>query len=303
MTGWLVRHGRFDDARKALLRLTSRGNSSFNVDQSIAMMRHTNDFEKYTGTTNLSYVNCFKGTNLRRTEIACMVWVTQALCGLSLTGYAVYFYERAGLNSVDSFSLATGMYGVAIVGGITSYLLYLFVGRRKLYLSGLVVLAVVLSVAGSVGSLRESRAQSWAVGSCLVLMTFVYDMTIGPVCYILVAEIPSTRLRVKTVVLARVSYNLASIVTNTITPRMLNPAAWDWKGKSALVYVGTTVLCLVWCFWRLPETFGLSYLEIDILFERRAKARKFRQVQVNLENMGYFDLLVGEPRASTWEGY
>jgi SP family general alpha glucoside:H+ symporter-like MFS transporter len=61
----------------------------------------------------------------------------------------------------------------------------------------------------------------------LIVLTFVYDFTVGPVCYGLVAGIPSTRLRVKTVVLARVAYNITSIITNIITPRMLNPSAWD----------------------------------------------------------------------------
>jgi SP family general alpha glucoside:H+ symporter-like MFS transporter len=37
---------------------------------------------------------------------------------------------------------------------------------------------------------------------------------------------PSTRLRQKTVVLARNFYNLASIIGNVMTPRMLNPSAW-----------------------------------------------------------------------------
>ena len=39
-------------------------------------------------------------------------------------------------------------------------------------------------------------------------MCFVitYDLTVGPICYCLVAEIPSTRLRITTAVLARNAY-------------------------------------------------------------------------------------------------
>jgi SP family general alpha glucoside:H+ symporter-like MFS transporter len=120
----------------------------------------------------------------------------------------------------------------------------------------------------------------------LIFLTFVYDSTIGPVCYVLVSEIPSTRLRIKTVVLARVAYNLAGVVANVLTPRMLNPTAWDWKGKACFVWAGTCFGMLVWAYFRLPEPKGLTYMELDILFEKRAKTRKFRQFQVNLASTG-----------------
>lgn len=43
---------------------------------------------------------------------------------------------------------------------------------------------------------------------CFIL---TYNLTVGPVCYCLVAEIPSTRLRIKTDAIARSCYNVASI--------------------------------------------------------------------------------------------
>jgi SP family general alpha glucoside:H+ symporter-like MFS transporter len=102
----------------------------------------------------------------------------------------------------------------------------------------------------------------------------------------LVVEIPSTRLRVKTVGVGRVVYNITSIITNTLASRMLSPTAWNWKRKSSFFFVGTTILCLMWCYFRLPEPYGLSYLEIGILFVKRAKAAKFRVFRRNLEKSG-----------------
>jgi SP family general alpha glucoside:H+ symporter-like MFS transporter len=232
-----------------------------------------------------------------------MVWVTQQLCGSSLAAYAAYFYEQAGFAIDDSFNLAVGMYGLAIIGAIISWCLVRSIGRRRLYLCGLYFSLIILLLAGVFGAIPVFTAQPWILGSMIIVLTFVYDLTIGPVCYILVAEIPSTRLRAKTVVLARVAYNIANIITNTITPRMLNPGAWDWKGMSCFFYAGTVVLCLLWCYWRLPEPFGLSYLEIDILFEKRAKASKFREFQARLANTGYLNLSKLEQQAVVWRGY
>lgn len=301
--GWLIRHEKREDARKSLLRLTTRGRGAVNVDETLAMMVHTNEVEKYLGKGKTSYVNCFKGVNLRRTEITTMVWITQQVCGSTLTFYAAYFYEQAGFRVTDAFNLAVGMYGMAIVANIICWFLLPRVGRRRLYLSGVFMSLIILIIAGSVGTLPQTPAQSWTLGSLIIFLTFIYHMTLGPVCYMLVGEIPSTRLRVKTVVLGRVAYNLTSIITNTIAPRMLNPIAWNWKGMSCFFFVGTTVLCLVWCYTRLPEPFGLSYLEIDMLFEKRAKASKFRQFQRNLAKMGYYDLPNRERAGSTWQRY
>jgi len=290
-------------AKKSLLRLTRRDLPGFNADETIAMMQHTNEVEKHLNNGGMSYLDCFKGTDLRRTEIACMVWMTQALCGASMTGYGAYFYEQAGFNTNNAFNLAVGMYGMAIVGNILSWFWLQHVGRRKLYIWGLVCSFVILTVTGVVGTLPQTQRISWTLGSLLILLTFVYDMTIGPVCYVLVAEIPSTRLRVKTVVIARVAYNVASILTNVITPRMLNPTAWNWKGQSAFLFAGTTLFCLVWCYYRLPEPKGLTYCELDILFEKKAKARQFRDFQVNLANTGYFSLSQPQRSDTSWTGY
>jgi len=301
---WLVRHGRFEAAKKSLLRLTSKNSGQeFNVNEAVAMLEHTNEVEKYLNSEGMSYFDCFKGTNLRRTEIACMVWATQALCGLSLTGWAAYYYEQAGFSVPNAFNLSIGMYGLGIFGGIISWALLPRVGRRKLYLIGLIIMQLALIAGGTVGATLVGNRGSWAVGSLLIALTGVYDVTVGPVCYVLVAEIPSTRLRVKTVVLARVVYNVVSLITNILTARMLNPTAWNWAGKSNFVYAGTNLFCLIWCYFRLPETMGLSYLELDILFEKKAKTKKFREFQVNLANSGYFSLSRPERSGSTWRGY
>jgi len=91
---WLVRRGRDDAARRSLRRLNSAQSDS-EIDQTVSMMRHTNEVEKELSTGTL-YRDCFKGTNLRRTEITCITWVIQAATGASLSGYAAYFFEQAG---------------------------------------------------------------------------------------------------------------------------------------------------------------------------------------------------------------
>lgn len=290
-------------ARRSLLRLVTRTFEDSTVDGILSMMSQTNGIEEYLHGQTTSFLDCFRGTNLRRTEIACMVYVQQAMSGSTLTGFAAYFYEQAGVSVQASFTLAVGMYALAILGGVISWFLLPRVGRRRLYLTGSMVSFFVLITAGVIGACPSSTATSWATAGLLVLLTFVYDMTLGPVCYVLVAEIPSTRLRVKTVVLARASYNAISIAMNIGTSHMLNPAALNWRGKTCFLYAATTALSFVWCYIRLPEPKGLSYLELDILFEKKAPARKFKDFQAILEDSGYFSLEREPSAAHSWQGY
>ncbi|KAJ4344805.1 uncharacterized protein N0V89_012549 [Didymosphaeria variabile] len=278
---WLVRKERYEDAKKMVLRLASpEKNPDFNADETIAMYKHTNELEKAI-SEGTSYWDCFKGTDLRRTEIAAMTWFTQAWCGSSFMGFSTYFFQNAGLDTSNAFSMSLGIYAIGAVGVFVSWWLMPRVGRRTLYVWGLVVMLAILLIIGFLGIAPEGNSSvQWSIGAMLIIFTFVYDASVGPVCYCLVAEIPSSRLRQKTVVLARNWYNIGSIIGNIMTPRMLNPSAWHWGAKSAFFWAGTCFLCLVWTYFRLPEPKGRTYGELDILFEQRVSARKFKETVV-----------------------
>jgi MFS transporter, SP family, general alpha glucoside:H+ symporter len=87
---WYVRHGSKEKAKQSLLRLTSRNQPEFNPDETIAMIEHTNELEKNI-QEGVTYRECFKGVNLRRTEIVVGIWLVQTLGGQNLMGYFGYF--------------------------------------------------------------------------------------------------------------------------------------------------------------------------------------------------------------------
>jgi SP family general alpha glucoside:H+ symporter-like MFS transporter len=196
------------------------------------------------------------------------------------------------------------MYGIGILGGIISWGLLTFIGRRKLYLSGICFALIFLTVGGvSSVALTSTAVMNWILGGSIIAMIFTYNITIGPVCYVLVAEIPSTRLRIKTVALARVTYNIFMMINNILVPQMLNPTAWDLKGKVYFLYIGTTLFCLLWCYFRLPESKALSYLELDILFEKRAPTAKFKELQDRLQDTGYITASGMDRTRNSWHGW
>lgn len=278
---WLVRRGGNEEAVQVLKRLTGTADPTFNPGETVAMMVHTNELEKEIAA-GTSYLDCFKGVDLRRTEIVCMTWAAQNLCGAGLMAYSTYFYQQAGLATSNSFNMSLGQYGLGFLGTLLSWVLMTFFGRRTLYVGGLAILNMLLFTIGFISLAGEDNtAASWATGSMLLVYTFFYDSTVGPVCYSLVSELSSTRLRSKTIVLSRNLYNLLSIVNGVIIPYMLNPEAWHWRGKAGFFWGSLCFLCVVWSYFRLPEPKGRTFGELDVMFESRVSARKFKGTVVN----------------------
>ncbi|KAL4988144.1 general substrate transporter [Aspergillus falconensis] len=287
---WLVRRGRMSEARGVLARLSASSSSPSSTpgkdkerdqtETTLALMLYTIQMENdLASQSHESYLSCFRSTNRRRSEITCLAWAIQALCGSSFMGYSTYFYQQAGLSVSQSFNMSLGQYAFGVVGTLVSWGLMARFGRRTLYVSGLFVLVIILFSVGFT-SLSDTNAASWAIGSLLLLFTFTYDCTIGPVCYSIVSEIPSTQLRGKTIVLARNVYNVFMIGNGVIVPRMLNPTAWDWGGRTGFFWGGITLLLLCWAYFRLPESRGRTFAEMDILFERGVDARRFEKEEV-----------------------
>jgi SP family general alpha glucoside:H+ symporter-like MFS transporter len=277
---FLVRQDRLEDARKSLRRLYS-GVDPDEIENKLAEIILTNrhEMELQAGT---SYLDCFKGTNLRRTEIACITWVIQPVCGFAIVGFATYFFQEAGLDPSDSFSMSLGQQAIAFCGGIIGWFLLPHFGRRRLMLYGLVASCVTQTVVGGLGIPAPKNGIAWATGAVLFIYVFMYSMTIGPLCYIIVAEIGASRLRSKTAALARNAYQVATIASGVLTSYQINSSAWNWRGKAGFFWGGANAILFVYCYFRLPEIKDRTFLELDLLFEHNINARKFKNTNVDV---------------------
>ncbi|KAK2827830.1 hypothetical protein FQN49_007300 [Arthroderma sp. PD_2] len=282
---WLVRKGRIADAKRSLLRLTSLNDETgFDADETIAMMVHTTALEAKI-TRGATYWDCFKGTDLRRTEIVCMAWAMQNLSGNSFSNFSTYFLEQAGLSKAHAYSFAMGQYAINMVGVFGAWgLMSLGIGRRTLYLGGLCGLCTMLMIMGFLGLVPQSHrsAGSLATGSMMIVWALFYQLSVGTVCYSLVSELSTRRLQIKTIVLGRNLYNIVAIICNVLTPFMINPSAWDWGNYAGFFWGGVCFCCVVYTYFRLPEPQGRSFAELDVLFERGTSARKFASTQVDV---------------------
>ncbi|SMR45196.1 unnamed protein product [Zymoseptoria tritici ST99CH_1A5] len=276
---WLVRQGRIEDARHSLKRLSST-KAADKTDDTIALIKHTMQIEaEFEGGS--SYMDCFKGVDLRRTEIACMVFAAQVWCGSPLGGTPAYFFVQAGLSPNYSFKFSVGGLGLASIGTIVSWFLISRFGRRTLYVVGLGSLLGLLLLTGILASVSDSSGSSYGQAGLVVGWLLIYYLTVGPVCYAIISETSAMRLRNKSVCLSRIAYYISQVIGNVIEPYMINPTEAAWHGKTAYFWAGTCLVFFVWAYLRLPETRDRSYEELDILFESKIKATKFVSTHVD----------------------
>jgi SP family general alpha glucoside:H+ symporter-like MFS transporter len=201
-------------------------------------------------------------------------------------GYFAYFMQRAGMPTVQSFNMSMISLALGLVGTMGSWFLMQHLGRRTIHLSGACTLFVILIVVGAL-SFAGTQGSNWGIGGVLILFVFVYDFTIGPVTYSIVSEMSSTRLKAKTIVLARALYNISNIVVNVLTNYQLGVANWNWGAKTAFFWAGTCGCVVVWVYFRLPEPKGRTYGELDLLFEQKISARKFASTHVDPYGPGH----------------
>ncbi|KAF3759898.1 putative MFS alpha-glucoside transporter [Cryphonectria parasitica EP155] len=275
-----IRRGKHDEARKSLARLRQETpERDQQVESSLAYIVYTTELEKRE-TEDARFVDCFKGTNLRRTEINCVVWAAQILCGNAILGFSVEFLEAAGFTEVQAFDLNISLSASYIIGGLICWVLMPRLGRATLYMGGMAFMFCCLVAIGALGFYSSTQSQL-AVGILLVISTLCNMTTIGPVCYPIVAETPSGRLRYKTITIGRFVYNVTGIFSNSVTPRMVSATSWNWGAKAGLFYAGTNLLCNIWCWFRLPETKDRTFGEIDLMFDNHVPARKFKYTTVD----------------------
>jgi MFS transporter, SP family, general alpha glucoside:H+ symporter len=225
---------------------------------------------------------CFRGASARRVEIVIMIFFSQDFAGFATNN--AYFFEQLNLSTQKAFDFAIGNAAVGLFGALCSGLLVRYFGRRRLFCFGVgmaMVYELLVAILGCAPNYHNRPDISWAQVALTFMSTFTFQSTIGPLAYILLTEVPSARLRAKTVGVAIAVDACCGIVTSTVQPYLINPGEANLGGKSNFVWGGLSVISFVWALTRLPETKHRTVEEIDYMFEHRLKTREFKKYRID----------------------
>jgi SP family general alpha glucoside:H+ symporter-like MFS transporter len=129
---FLVRQNRLEDAKKSLQRL-SEPEHNINYDNAVALMVHTDKLEQEE-RAGATYWDALRGTNLRRTEIACMAFMSHITNGGALCYSGSYFFQQVGIKADISYAITLGGKGLCFVGTVLSWFYIHRFGRRTIWL-------------------------------------------------------------------------------------------------------------------------------------------------------------------------
>ncbi len=155
------------------------------------------------------------------------------------------------------------------------------IGRRPLYVGGLAMLVILQLMIGILDCIPgRPRGAIWAESALMLVWNFFYDISIGPICFVLLAECSATRVRSKTIAVATAAQGCLGIIMTVAIPYMINPAEANMQGKLGFFFGGLAGICFIWALFRVPETKGRTYEELDLLFDRGVPARQFKNYQL-----------------------
>ncbi|ETS78020.1 hypothetical protein PFICI_10082 [Pestalotiopsis fici W106-1] len=279
---WLTSVDKTEKAGRSLRRL---GFSDFEVTKKISQMKITLEQSKKE-TEGASYLECFKKSNLRRTIIAIAPLSIQALGGVYfIAAYGTYYIQLAGYSTEDSFKLQIGQHGMSMAGNIISWFLVDKVGRRPLTVWGTVIVTVILmicaglAVQGSDGAIKGSVAM-------ILIYNFFYNITIGATAYTLLTEVATSKLRAKTISLGVALQYIIYTLWAFVIPYVFNPDQANLGAKTAFIYGGLGVLCIIYLYFYQVETAGRSYEELDELFQKGISVKDFKSYVTEAQTRG-----------------
>jgi MFS family permease len=155
----LVRKGKLELALKAQQRLSSAqdyDDADAQIEKIQVILQH--EAEQAAADASTTYIECFKGTDLRRTLIAMFSTCLPQLFGLSLLGQGAYFLQIGGMDVRPSMIfLLTGLAG-AMIGNIISLRSLTRWGRRTLILVTMVPITLLYIAMGICGTIENSKS-------------------------------------------------------------------------------------------------------------------------------------------------
>ncbi|CAI7574182.1 unnamed protein product [Penicillium pancosmium] len=274
---FLVMKNRLEKARKSLVRL---GNKSSEITGLLDQIIRVNEEEKARSAASkeTSFLECFRGTNWRRTRIILFCNALQQVIGSSFMSNGPYFLVQAGMSAAKIGMMTEIGIGFGIASSILTAYLMTKVGRRRLIMFGISLSTTFFTVMGIAGCFPKSSGALWVVGIFLQLSWWVYGPAIGPAMAI-AGEVSAVRLRAKSMAIGFTFNYFFSTVWNVAIPYLYNTDEANLGGKIGWIFAAMGAAALVGVYFIIPETKGRSFEELDEMFNENVGTRAFRKYQ------------------------
>lgn len=293
---YFVKKGKLDRATDALARLRGQPLHSEYIQVELAEIVANEEYERQLipNTTWFgSWANCFKGglwkanSNLRLTILGTSLQMMQQWTGVNfIFYYSTPFLQSTGAIS-NAFLISLIFTLVNVFSTPVSFYTVERFGRRSILLLGSAGMCICLFIVGIIGvtvgfnktHLVGTGPDAVAVAdnipavnaqiAFIAIFIFFFASTWGPGAWVLIGEIFPLPIRSRGVALSTSSNWLWNTIIAVITPYMVGTDPGDANMKSSVFFVWGA-LCfasLVYTYFLVPETKGLSLEQVDKMLE------------------------------------
>ena len=252
---WLVEKQRVAKALATLARIN--GDS--------AARRELNEIEESVRTETKGRMGeLFRGGMFGLLVIGILLAVFQQVTGINVVMYyAPAIFKSAGFGN-DSALFQTALMGmVNLTFAVISMFFVDKMGRKPLMLIGSAGMSVAMTLLAL--TFITGHARGYFVLMCIMGYLAAFGFSLGPVVWVLIAEIFPNRLRSYAVAIATFALWGANFVVSLSFPFLLSRL----KGYSFVIYGVMCLLCLLFVWKYLRETKGKSLEQIEREFTGR----------------------------------
>lgn len=274
---FLVMKGRIEEAQNSLKKLSGPHED---IAARTAQIEATIEHERQIEATKASFVECFRGSNLRRTCIILICMYMPQVSGAVLASNAPYFLNQTGLDSKTVLMLTQVGISMGVVSVLVNVFFMMKFNRRTLMFFGVAMCCTMYFIMGVGGVVQRSRGSLLAIGIALQFTSVTYGPAVGSSMAV-AGEVSATRLRAKSVGIGYTFSCIVSIIWTIVLPYLFNTDQANLGGNIGWIFLGMGLIVGALVFFFVPETKGRSFDELDILFERRVPARAFAKYDLN----------------------
>jgi sugar porter (SP) family MFS transporter len=282
---WLVSHGNYAKARSVFATYHANGHTDDDlVRLELSQISESSELESRSRHIGWRSLFTTPGNRKRLILTIAIGIATQWVGNGIITFYLAPVLQTVGItNAFQQQGINGGLqiYNWFIACGAA--LLAERVGRRRLFLTsaGTMLLFMILV---TVCSARYSITQSTAAGYAVIIFLFLflggYVIGLTPIPVLYINEIWPSHLRAKGASIFWVTQAVAVCFNQYVNPIALERIMWRYY----LVYVGVLVAVVVFMFFYVPETKGLSLEEVRIIFDGQHVDATVMQVVAAREN-------------------
>lgn len=157
---YLITNGRLEQARKSMVAVYGKDGE---VDARLALLIKTIREEKENNELERgTYIECFKGNDLRRTLTVIFLYVAANFGGAEFLSNSIYFLIIVGLPAIHAFDISIGGFGLAIIIIAASWFFNDKFRKRTALRVGIVINFVIMLIVGCL-YYKSSSGALWTI--------------------------------------------------------------------------------------------------------------------------------------------